>query len=54
MPQYTFTADISLISEIEVISKREKRSRSEMIEILLQLAVREKNRKRKNVQKDSA
>ena len=46
MPQYTFTSDESLIKEVDEIANREIRSRSEMIDLLLRLAVKEKNRKR--------
>lgn len=48
MKQYTFTSDKDLILEIDEIAERESRTRSVMIKLLLQLAVKEKNRKRKN------
>ena len=50
--QINFTpSDENLIVEITEISTRERRSVSEMIDILLHQAVRERNRKRKNVTK---
>ena len=48
MPQYTFSQkDDSLIIIIDALAKKDNRSRSEMIVILLQYAVREKTRARK-------
>lgn len=47
MPQYSFTSTKELVEdEIQKIADREGRSRSDMINILLQLAVKEKTRKR--------
>lgn len=49
MPQITFTCnekDMLLISEIDELADKESRSRSGMIVILLQAAVKERNRKR--------
>lgn len=49
MPQYTFTDEADFIEkEVDEIAKRENRTRSQMIALLLRLAVKEKNRKRKN------
>lgn len=51
MPQYTFTSTESFIEgEVEAIRQKENRTRSEMINILLHQAVRERNRK-KNAKK---
>lgn len=48
MPQYTFTSTKELIEEqIEEIRLKERRSRSEMIDILLRQAVKDRNRKKK-------
>jgi len=41
-------SDDKLIPEIVEIAERERRSKSEMIDILLHQAVKERNRKRKN------
>jgi hypothetical protein len=50
MPQYTFTSTAEFIEgEIEYLCKKESRSRSEMIDILLRYAVKERYRKRKKV-----
>ena len=46
MPQYTFTSTESFISEVKIMADREMRSFSEMIDILLRQAVKEKIRKR--------
>lgn len=47
MPQYTFTSTESFIKgEVQAIADRENRSLSEMINILLQQAVKERLRKR--------
>jgi metal-responsive CopG/Arc/MetJ family transcriptional regulator len=49
--QITFTCSkdqFSLIEEIDEIANRDGRSRSGMIVLLLQQAVKERNRKRKN------
>lgn len=40
-------SDDQLIIDIREIAERERRSKSEMIDILLHAAVRERNRKRK-------
>ena len=48
MKQYTFTSEEELINEVDEIAARENRTRSVTIKLLLQLAVKEKNRKRKN------
>ncbi len=48
MPQYTFTSTTDFIErEVEEIRIKEKRTRSEMIDILLRQAVKERNRKKK-------
>jgi len=39
---------VSLIEEIEIMADRERRSFSEMVTILLENAVKERKRKRKN------
>lgn len=52
MPQYTFTSDELFIKEIDSIASSEKRSRSEMIVILLNRQIKERNRKR-NAKKDN-
>lgn len=49
--QYSFSPEPELIETVDEIAKREFRSRSEMIVLLLRMAVKEKNRKR-NVKKD--
>jgi metal-responsive CopG/Arc/MetJ family transcriptional regulator len=49
MPQITFTCnerDMELISEIDELANKDDRSRSGMIVLLLQQAVKERNRKR--------
>lgn len=47
MPQYTFTSTKLFVEgEIEAIRQRENRTRSEMIDILLRQAVKERLRKR--------
>lgn len=47
MPQYTFTSTESFVKgEIQPIADREMRSLSEMINILLHQAVKERQRKR--------
>ncbi len=55
MPQYTFSATRLLVEgEVQQIADREGRSRSEMICILLQAAVKERKRNRdKNAKKAS-
>lgn len=54
MPQYTFTSDEDFIrNEVDEIAKREKRTRSEMIDILLRQATKERNRKRKKVEHEN-
>ncbi len=53
MPQYSFTSDKQLIDNVDEIANRESRTRSEMIDLLLRLAVKEKNRKR-NGKKDNS
>lgn len=48
--QESFTpSDEQLIPEIMEIANRERRSRSEMIDILLHAAVKERNRKKKKI-----
>jgi metal-responsive CopG/Arc/MetJ family transcriptional regulator len=50
MPQITFTCnerDMKLIADIDELADRDDRSRSGMIVLLLQNAVKERNRKRK-------
>lgn len=47
MPQYTFTSTKLFIEgEVEAIRQKENRTRSEMIDILLRQAVKERLRKR--------
>jgi len=47
MPQYTFTSTANFVEgEIEAIRQKENRTRSEMIDILLRQAVKERLRKR--------
>jgi len=47
MPQYTFTSTALFVEgEIEAIRQKENRTRSEMIDILLRQAVKERYRKR--------
>lgn len=46
MPQYTFSTTENIIAQVDELANRDKRSRSVMIDILLQLAIKEKNRKR--------
>lgn len=47
MPQYTFTSTALFIEgEVEAIRQKENRTRSEMIDILLRQAVKERMRKR--------
>lgn len=47
MPQYTFTSTALFIEgEVEAIRQREDRTRSEMIDILLRQAVKERLRRR--------
>lgn len=51
MPQVTFTCnekDFGLILDIDQLADRDDRSRSAMIVLLLQSAVKERYRKRKN------
>lgn len=51
MPQYTFTStELFIEGEVEAIRQKENRTRSEMIDILLHQAVKERNRK-KNAKK---
>jgi len=55
MPQFTFTStDAFVRGEIQAIADKESRSLSEMIDILLRQAVKERYRKRinANVKKD--
>jgi hypothetical protein len=48
MPQYTFTSDEDfIIKVIDELARKAKRTRSEMIDILLHYAVKEKLRKKK-------
>lgn len=47
MPQYTFTSTALFIEgEVEALRQKENRTRSEMIDILLRQAVKERYRKR--------
>ncbi len=49
MPQITFTCsqkDLDLIAEVDNLADKESRSRSGMIVLLLQAAVKERNRKK--------
>lgn len=49
MVQYTFSSEQEFMeNEVFPLAIREHRSRSEMINLLLQQAVKERNRKRKN------
>lgn len=52
MPQYTFSTEENVIKQVDELANKDLRSRSEMIAILLQLAVKEKTRKR-NAKKDN-
>ncbi len=48
MPQYTFTSEKDFIEqEVDSIALKERRTRSEMIDLLLRQAVKERNRKKK-------
>lgn len=54
MPQYSFsTQNDVLIKEIDSLSSKESRSRSEMIELLLTQAVKERFRKKNAKQKNN-
>jgi hypothetical protein len=54
MPQYTFTStDLFIRGEVQAIADKEKRSLSEMIDILLRKAVHERYRKKKKVNEKS-
>jgi metal-responsive CopG/Arc/MetJ family transcriptional regulator len=46
MPQYSFSSEEQLINSVDEIAKREKRSRSEMIVILLESSIKERERNR--------
>ena len=47
MKQYTFSSEPEFIeTEVDGIAKRERRSRSEIIDLLLRQAVKERNRKK--------
>ena len=48
--QYTFsTQDKNLIEEIDKLAERTGNSRSQMIDLLLHAAVKERNRKKKKI-----
>lgn len=47
MKRYTLYLDEKLISEIKVLAEDQKRSLSFMVSVLLQSAIREKQRKKK-------
>jgi hypothetical protein len=47
MPRFTSDIDENTLSEIKLIAKKEKRSTSFVISVLLQQAIKERNRKRK-------
>ena len=53
MKQYTFISEPEFIKEVDEMAEKENRSRSQMIDILLRLAVKERNRKKKPNQKVS-
>ncbi len=53
MPQYTFTTFIEFIKIIDDIAEQSNRTRSEMINILLHQAVKERNRKKKRATEKS-
>lgn len=46
MPQYSFSSDEQTIRKVDEIAEREKRSRSEMINLLLESAIKERERNR--------
>ncbi len=46
MTQYTFSSIPEFIEEIDAIAKKERRSRSEIIDMLLRQAIKERNRKK--------
>lgn len=46
MPQYSFSSEEDLIAKVDEVAKRESRSRSEMINLLLQAAIKERERNR--------
>lgn len=46
MPQYSFSSDEETIRKVDEISLRENRSRSEMINLLLNSAIKERERNR--------
>jgi hypothetical protein len=48
-PQVSATIDSDLLKDIEKLAEKEKRSVSSMVYLLLQQAVKEKTRKRRNV-----
>ncbi len=49
MVQYTFSSEKEFMeTEVFQLALRERRSKSEMIDILLHQAIKERNRKRKN------
>lgn len=51
-PQVSSTVEPELYSQIETLAQKENRSVSEMVCILLKLAVKEKTRKRKSAKQD--
>lgn len=48
MPQVSATISVELLQEIKRISEKDRRTLSSAVELLLERAVKEKNRKSKN------
>jgi len=46
MPQYCFTSEEKIISEVDALAEKDGRSRSDMINILLGQALKERERQR--------
>lgn len=53
MPQYSFTCDTEFISIIDGLAVNESRSRSEIINILLKIGLKEKTRNRSGKKNNS-
>ena len=51
-PQLSATVDTELYKQVEELAKKDSRSISEMVCLLLQLAVKEKTRPRKGAKQD--
>ena len=54
MPQISATVTHQLINDVSEIAKRDNRTFSQTVSLLLQLAVKEKNRKRKVVKQNNS